>query len=129
MTTALRRSGCAVGAVAAEFAVGGSTGGNPRVGRTKEPVDYRNVIDPCDPPPVPKATGNLIGGVGTDVDGVVRRDEPHARVEIALDKSWKPFGESLRLSGHQLEGVAAIPPGDSRNTTTAEGALPVIYEG
>ena len=75
-------------------------GGNPPVHRTREPVDSRNIVDPRDPAPVAETAGDLIGGVRTDVDCVVRRDEPHSRIKIALREPWKPFGESLGLSSH-----------------------------
>ena len=84
------------------------------------------MVQPRDPAPVSKAACDLICRVSTNVNSVVGRNQPHARVEVALNQFREPLGEPFRLSGNELERVAAISTGNSSDPATTERAVTIV---
>ncbi len=76
-----------------------------------------------------EAAYDLIGRVRSNVDDVVGRNQPHARVEVALRQFREPLREPFRLSGNELEGAAPIPAGDSSHPAATERAVAIVNEG
>ncbi len=76
-----------------------------------------------------EAPYDLIGRVRTNVDDVVGRNHPHARVEVALRQFREPLREPFRLPGNELEGAAPIPAGNSSHPAATERAVTVVYQG
>ena len=102
---------------------------DPRIDGSREPVDSWNRVQPRDPLPVSKPAYNLIGRVCTNVDDVVGRNQPHARVEVALIEFRESFDEAFCLPGNELERTAPIRAGNSSHPAATERTVTVVYQG
>lgn len=103
--------------------------GDPCIDGLREPMDPWNMVQPCDPVPVSKAAYDLIGRVRTNMDGVVGRNQTHARVEVVLSKFRESFDDAFRLRGNELKRGAPIPAGDSSHPAATERTVTVVYQG
>ena len=92
-------------------------------------MNSRDAVQPRDAAPVPEAECDLIGRVRTHKDDVVGRNQPHARVEVALSQFRESLSEPFRLPGNELERMASVPTGNPSYPFKTECAVAIVNEG